>query len=147
MERREIIKWLSRPFEMHKEIRYLTNVLPLWETLAIKATSNPSEPLGAGGSGQGGRMENYSVLIVDGRKELEELEREYPKVKKEVLAVVNRVATPKYRNLLMGRYIRYEKWKTIAKDTGYSEIHVRSELLWQATRVVGMYLDRLENNT
>jgi hypothetical protein len=134
-----LIWWLGRAWRARQEILKLQRQIPNWEGLALKATSNPSEPLGAGSSQS---MANYSALIIDGRSELERLEREYPYLRQEILDTIKKIATPKYKNLLIYRFINYEKWEDVARNLGHNCDYVRGELYIGAIAALEFHLNK-----
>jgi hypothetical protein len=111
IENQHVIEWLDRARNLNIEQNYIKRNLEKWESLASKATSNPSEPLGAGG---GRSMEHFSIKLRDARYQLKEIERVYDDIYAEILGVIKCVETERFRDVLMQRYIKFRRFSEIA---------------------------------
>lgn len=89
----------------------------------------------SGGKDDGPALERSALAIVDLEQELERDKAKWVEAVERVRRVVNTVEDSRLREILERRYIRGQKWETIAVDTGYSWQHTH-KLHGRALKVV-----------
>lgn len=80
----------------------------------------PAYSLAPGGSGEGQKLENNIIRIIDEENKMQDHVSELLNSITEVRNLINLVDDPLLRLILHKRYLNFQKWKVIAADLGYS---------------------------
>ena len=85
----------------------------------------PAYSLAPGGSGDGQKLENNIIRIIDEENKLQDHVSELLNSITEVRNLISLVDDPLLRLILHKRYLNYQKWEQIAAELGYSwkQIH------------------------
>ncbi|MCD7730301.1 MAG: hypothetical protein LUI05_02240 [Oscillospiraceae bacterium] len=85
-----------------------------------------SAPCGFDGSRQHkhGGFDGAIIRLVDFEKKIEEETVRLMDTKREIDGVIQQVASPRLREVLIRRYLGFERWRDIAAAMGYDERHI-----------------------
>jgi hypothetical protein len=84
----------------------------------------PAYSLAPGGSGDGQKLENNIIRIIDEENKLQDHVSELLNSITEVRNLISLVDDPLLRLILHKRYLNFQKWEVIAADLGYSWQHI-----------------------
>ena len=130
--------WLSRAYKNNEKMMSIEQNIRFWETLAEKATSNPSEPMNTNNNEP--RMEKYSIKIADALAENKRMLCELVDTKREIETIVSFVKDSLSQVILMQRYVNCKNWGEIANLMRYDEIYTKGVLHNRALRDVSLLI-------
>lgn len=84
----------------------------------------PAYSLAPGGSGDGQKLENNIIRIIDEENKLQDHVSDLLNSITEVRNLISLVDDPLLRLILHKRYLNFQKWEVIAADLGYSWQHI-----------------------
>ena len=118
---------LLQTMQINRQIAAKVEEISYWRALASKAESVYYSDAG-GTKGSGGnkrsRVEDCVCKIVDIEDSLKKDMDDLLQLKEKISDTISRIKEPKYKTLLMHRYLCGKKWDIVAKDMGYSYVHV-----------------------
>ena len=129
----DVKQWLMRAYRIDQQIRSKNEQIEIWESLARKATSDPSA-LPGGGGGHFNRLETYCIKIADAQTEIERQRDELINVRREIEEAISKVQNVTLRLLLEQRYLLCKGWEDIAEFMGYCVEYVKRDIHKQALR-------------
>lgn len=96
---------------------------------------NPGDPVGNAAAKLADELTNLEGNLIRTKSELW-------RKRAEVVALLGKVTEPDYNQILYLRYVKLERWETIACDMGYSFRHttrLHGEALKEFEKVMGVY--------
>lgn len=129
----DVKQWLMRAYRIDQQIQSKNEQIEIWESLARKATSDPSALPGGGGV-HFNRLETYCIKIADAQTEIERQRDELINVRREIEEAISKVQNVTLRLLLEQRYLLCKGWEDIAEFMGYCVEYVKRDIHKQALR-------------
>lgn len=118
MTKDELKRKLKSVWILHQQIEGYLSELKELRSFACKIT--PVYSLAPSGSGNGQKLENNIIRIIDEENKLQDHVSELLNSITEVRNLISLVDDPMQRLVLQKRYLNYQKWEVIAADLGYS---------------------------
>lgn len=132
-------EWLSRAWEIDKEIKALEAEKEAAKTLAFSVTVRYSgEKVQTSCENS---TENAMVKYIDYCTKINKRIDDLYAVKCEILDAISKVDNPTYRTLLALRYLRFLTWERIAEEMGLSDKWVRTEMHSRALISVSNFIN------
>lgn len=109
----------------HLEARLQTEYMTLERLRAAAAKSTPSYSLTSGGGGDGQKIENCVLRIVEMEAKSRATLSSLFEAKAKALAYIDMLPEARLRMLMQKRYVNYDKWEQIAVDMNcsYRRVH------------------------
>ena len=124
-------QWLNRGKRLDNEINTLLNVKRSLSDHLTSITQNYNSD-GAQSTKDPHKFDQLVIIDNDIDQRIDELAN----IRREIFNAINQVDDPRYRQILMGRYISSWTWEQIAVSIGYS--------FMQTTRLHGYALKAIE---
>lgn len=122
MDSKEKKRWLCRYRLINAEIASLVCERDALREMSVKITPNYSDmPKGCGG---GSKVENAVLALVSVENRIDAAVGSLVKIRDEIMAAIDGVDDPVYRQLLRLRYINCQKWEEIAVSMNYYGRHL-----------------------
>lgn len=133
-------EWLSRAWEIDKEIKALEAEKEAAKTLAFSVTVRYSgEKVQTSCENS---TENAMVKYIDYCTKINNRIDDLYAVKCEILDAISKVDNSTYRTLLALRYLRFLTWERIAEEMGFSDVRWVYELHKRALKAVSGVIPR-----
>ena len=123
----DIQEILLQTINISNQIEAKLEEISYWKALASKAESvYYSATAGARGSGNSrkSKVEDCVCKIVDIENSLKKDIDDLFKLKEKISDTISKIKEPQCRALLIHRYLCGKTWEIVAKDMGYSYVHV-----------------------
>ena len=123
-------KWLERGRDIDKEIRALHHAKERAYSDATRITSFMDSVRSAKGRAplSGGRHADALARVYEFEEMIENRILALYTVKHEIHTEIDKITDPRYRTLLIHRYINLSNWERIAIEMNYSYDYVKKEL-------------------
>lgn len=114
-------EWLNRGYRLEREIRRLSNERVKAYERIFERGGNDGEKVQ---TSKTNRTEELYARYLEYDEKLNKRIDELYRVKAEILTAVDAVEDSLLREILIARYINFQKWETIADMVGYDVRHV-----------------------
>lgn len=135
----DIQEKLLLTMKINKSIEAKLEEISYWKTLAAKAESVYYSDAG-GTKGSGGKkrskIEDCICKIATIEDSLKKDMDNLFKLKENISNTIDKIKEPEFKSLLIHRYLFGKKWENVAKDMGYSYVHVVHRLHPRALKKV-----------
>lgn len=114
-------EWLNRGYGLEREIRRITNErLKAYAQLFGKACKGSEKVQ----TSRINRTEEQYIKYLEYDEKLNKRIDELYDIKQEILTVIDNVEDNRLRELLIARYVNFQKWEEIADSFGYDVRHI-----------------------
>ena len=122
----------------HIEERLKTEYMTIQRLRTAASKSTPSYSQSPGGGGNGQKIENCVLSIVEMERRSEETIKRLLETKAKIHCMIEQLTDLRLKTLLQKRYLNYEKWENIAVDMhcSYRRVHqLHSKALLHLARI------------
>lgn len=117
-------EYLNQAYWAERDIRLKEEEIAMMETTLYNITANYSSDGSSASGSVRNQKEILSCKLIDYKTELKKEIDKLTELKEEIKRSISTVDNKTFREVLIRRYIFYQKWETVSKHMHYSVRHI-----------------------